>query len=113
MTTQPTLAAPGLDRHTVEVYAERQRQIARFGDQHHPDGTGSATDRKRADEARRHCDHTTRTGRLTWNDILTEEGCEALAESDPDLLCTELVQVAAGALAWISDLDSRTEGLAR
>ena len=113
MSTQPTLATPGLDRHMVEVDAERQRQIARFGDQDHPDGTGSAIDRKRADEARRHCDHTTRTGRLTWNDILTEEGCEALAESDPDLLRTELVQVAAVALAWIFDLDSRTEGLAR
>ncbi|AWL36543.1 hypothetical protein B9S66_30800 (plasmid) [Streptomyces sp. SM17] len=113
MTTQPTLATPGLDRHMVEVDAERQRQIARLSDQHHPDGTGSATDRKRADEARRHCDHTTRTGRLTWNDMLTEEVCEALAESDPNLLPTELVQVAAVALAWFFDLDGRTEGLAR
>ncbi|MYX88439.1 MULTISPECIES: hypothetical protein [unclassified Streptomyces] len=113
MTTQPTLATPGLDRHMAEVDAERQRQLARFGDQHHPDGTGSTTDRKLADEARRHCDHTTRTGQLTWNDILTEEVCEALAESDPGLLRTELVQVAAVALAWISDLDSRTDGSAR
>ncbi|MEU3260985.1 hypothetical protein ABZ694_24885 [Streptomyces albidoflavus] len=108
MTTQPTLATPGLDRHMVEVDAERQRQIARFGDQHHPDGTGSATDKERADAARRHCDHTTRTGQLTWNDILTEEVQEALAESDPTLLRTELVQVAAVALAWISDIDSRS-----
>ncbi|MFH9813437.1 hypothetical protein ACH4NI_35395 [Streptomyces olivaceus] len=113
MTTQPTLATPGLDQHMTEVDAERQRQLARFGDQHHPDGTGSTTDKERADEARRHCDHTTHTGQLTWNDILTEEVCEALAESEPGLLRTELVQVAAVALAWISDLDSRTDGSAR
>ncbi|MER7068986.1 hypothetical protein ABT357_25480, partial [Streptomyces albidoflavus] len=106
-------ATPGLDRHMAEVDAERQRQLARFGDQHHPDGTGSATDKERADEARRHCDHTTRTGQLTWNDILTEEVCEALAESDLGLLRAELVQVAAVALAWISDLDSRAQSMER
>ncbi|WP_221933227.1 hypothetical protein [Streptomyces albidoflavus] len=108
MTTQPTLATPGLDRHMAEVDAERQRQLARFGDQHHPDGTAITEDRERADRARHLCDSMTRLGLLTWRDILHEEVQEAFAESDPTLLRTELVQVAAVALAWISDLDSRT-----
>jgi len=43
-----------------------------------------------------------------WCSILTEEFAEAMAETDRAKLRAELVQVAAAAVAWIEDLDSRS-----
>ena len=31
---------PGVAQHMTEVDTERQRQLAKWGEQHHPDGTG-------------------------------------------------------------------------
>lgn len=103
-------ATPGLARHMAEVDAERQRQMKKWGDQTHPDGTGLHPERQKqlADEARALCQRAARDGFLAWSHILMEEVREAMAEEDPEALRTELVQCAAVVAAWILDLDRRT-----
>ena len=90
----------------TDVAAERLAQDARFGVQEFPDGTGpdrsSAADRAKA-EVRAAWER----GELTWRHILTEEFLEALAETEPGPLRTELVQTAAVAVKWIQSLDKR------
>lgn len=107
----------------ADVRAERRRQNEKWGEQNHPDGTwphedplafvhawtspGShaltyATAAKHATDARAH------RNTVTWSDILLEEVFEALAESDPVKLRTELVQVAAVAQQWAEAIDRRT-----
>ncbi|MFF2123510.1 hypothetical protein ACFVXH_39900 [Kitasatospora sp. NPDC058184] len=98
---------PGTAGFAEELDAERTRQIARWGDQRHPDGTGGPGTRQQADQARAHCQHLADTGGIDWRSILLEEVHEALAESDPAKLRTELVQVAAVCAAWVSDIDRR------
>ena len=89
----------------AEIHEERLRQIKKFGDQSHlPDGTGGAVREKIAGYAKDRCDHALRTGKLSYLHILEEEVCEAFAESDPRALETELIQVAAVALAWVEKL---------
>jgi hypothetical protein len=98
---------PGLAAHMVEVDAERQRQLAKWGEQHHPDGTGARRWRDAANHVRGEVNDDARLGRTTWQGILREEVFEALAESDPKALRIELVQCAAVIQAWIADIDSR------
>ena len=61
-----------------DIADERDRQDARWGEQNHPDGTGT-----------------------------TDADADALTETSPDRLRTELVQVAAVAAALIQHLDRR------
>lgn len=105
----PTLfTTPGLRAFAESVDAERQRQLTKWGDQHHPDGTGiTDAQRELADQARAACQQAFAEGRGSWAHILMEEIREALAESDPAVLRTELVQCAAVIQAWLADLDSR------
>ncbi|WP_432184879.1 hypothetical protein [Streptomyces tendae] len=106
----PTLfTTPGVRAFAEEIDAERQRQLAKFGDQHHPDGTGRGGYIEQAETARTTCqmDAAITDGGPRWSLILLEEVYEALAESDPARLRTELLQVAAVSAAWIADLDSR------
>ena len=98
---------PGLKTFAEAVDAERSRQLHKFGDQRHPDGTGSPTQQSMADIARQHCEDAFGAGYGTWADVFDEEVAEAKAERDPALLRAELVQVAAVCAAWISDLDRR------
>ncbi|MFD0555369.1 NUDIX hydrolase [Streptomyces rectiviolaceus] len=98
---------PGLARHMAEVDAERQRQIAKFGDQHHPDGTGNQGQQEYAETKRSWCEAAFGSGYGTWADILAEEVAEVEAERDHAKLRDELVQVAAVCAAWIADIDSR------
>jgi len=100
-------STPGLATLMVELDAERGRQLAKFGEQHHPDGTAITEDRERADRARHTCESMARLGQLTWRDILHEEVQEAFAEDDPALLRAELLQIAAVCAAWIWDIDQR------
>lgn len=95
-----------------DVKNERLRQDEKWGDQHHPD---LSTDRlhgpanyefmanrwKAINSARVH------EGCIAWDGILLEEVYEALAEEGHEKLRAELVQVAAVAVAWIEDIDSR------
>lgn len=91
----------------ADVREERRAQLARWGVQRHPDGTGGVMWQARRDEARRQTDHRAAIGDVNWLLILHEEVLEALAEHEPAALRRELVQVAAVAVAWIEDIDSR------
>jgi hypothetical protein len=95
---------PGL---VDNVWQERQRQLAKWGEQHHPDGTGGPEAEFQANWDRAVCEQKAELGTLTWADILKEEASEAFAEDDVAKLRAELVQVAAVAAAWIEDIDSR------
>lgn len=101
---------PGVKAFAEEIDAERQRQLAKFGEQHHPDGTGNVSQQEYADVKRRWCEDAFGSGYGTWADILAEEVAEAEAERDPAKLRAELVQVAAVCAAWVADIDSRAAG---
>lgn len=99
----------GLGALAAEIDAERARQIAKFGDQRHPDGTRTdPTARLLSNAACILTEYHATNGTLTWRHILDEEVQEAFAETAPDALRAELVQVMAVCAAWISDLDRRT-----
>ncbi|MFF4576892.1 hypothetical protein ACFY15_00545 [Streptomyces sp. NPDC001373] len=121
----PTLfTTPGLAAFAEEVDAERSRQLAKFGDQRHPDMTGDATAQcdarlmfdEWAEQYRQinngHLDQRDTDPRLDWTGILLEEVYEALAEPDPARLRAELIQIAAICQAWVSDIDRRPLALA-
>jgi hypothetical protein len=91
-----------------DVRHERRGQDAKWGEQNHPDGTGGDLAVRMSDAARRLTDAKAKVGRLTWKDILREEYLEALAETDPAKLRTELIQVAAVATAWVEAIDRRS-----
>lgn len=90
-----------------EVLVERHNQDERWGEQNHPDGTGSPADKWAAEAAKGMYDLAVSTRALAWRHILLEEFMEAMAESDPARLRAELVQVAAVAVAWIEAIDRR------
>lgn len=87
----------------LEIHRERARQEEKWGEQHHPNGTGSSY-RVVAEEWKRLNDEAAIAGSLTWEGILLEEVFEALSEADHGPLEVELTQVAAVAAAWIEDL---------
>lgn len=98
--------ADTLQRIAANVVHERWRQIAKWGVQHHPDGT-HATYEREANQWKSDNDADVELGCLTWMGILAEEFWEAMAETEPDKLRAELIQVAGVALAWCEDIDSR------
>jgi hypothetical protein len=89
-----------------DVLAEAHCQTDKWGVQRHPDGTGPCY-AFHAQDARERCNAAANAGEVTWRHILIEEVYEALAETDPERLREELVQVAAVCVSWIEDLDSR------
>ncbi len=90
------------------VAAERARQDAKWGAvRDHDDGTGSAFAPAEV-AARIACNEAFRNGTETWRHILTEEFYEALAESDPERLRAELIQVASVACCWAQAIARRT-----
>lgn len=102
----------------AEVAEERERQEQKWGQQNHPDGTGprlllpgipTAFGLVQADMleawAKARTDHAFRVGFGTYEQILTEEWAEAITAADPVKLRTELVQVAAVAVAWCEKID--------
>ena len=93
------------------VLIERDRQDKKFGPQQHPDGTGLPGDTEASDIARQECNYAFANGYGTWRAILCEEYAEAMAETDPANLQKELLEVAAVAVAWAGDLESRILGL--
>lgn len=93
-----------------DLVRERHAQDQKWGQQNHIDGTGRHGDADVADLDRAKCkangpdsDHDD-----NWRDILQEEVSEAFAETDPQLLRAELVQVMAVTAAWIEAIDRRT-----
>jgi hypothetical protein len=106
-THAPAVSQSALD----EVWAERANQDDKWGEQNHPDGTAlTDVERVDAETARRACQQAARDGALTWRLVLEEEVREAYAEADPARLRTELIQVAAVALAWVEAIDRRNCG---
>ena len=105
----PTLfTTPGVKAFAEAVDTERQAQLAKWGEQHHPDGTAADfTARAMRDSAHVVCQARAERGEVTWTHILDEEFWEVRAEEDPAKLRAELVQLAAVCAAWIHDLDSR------
>jgi hypothetical protein len=91
----------------AEVQAERERQDVKWGEQNHPDGTGSQEQQAAAGLARSWCQDAFGSGYGTWSDVLAEEVAEANAERDPAKLRAELIQVAAVATAWVAAIDRR------
>jgi len=92
---------------------ERYRQVEKWGDDltsDHRDGTGLRGDRDMALDAQHWTDWLARVpGRVTWRAILEEEVAEAYAETDPEKLRAELVQVAAVAVKWVEAIDRRAD----
>lgn len=97
---------PGVGAFAEMVDDERIRQIEKWGDQQHPDGTGRPGDREEANRLRAICKATEGDGD-NWRDILAEEVGEAFAETDLDLLKEELIQAASVIQAWIADIERR------
>jgi hypothetical protein len=94
------------------VLGERDRQDEKWGPApdtflDRPDGTGEQLQVMQAEYAKRWCDDAFRAGLGNWALILNEEFREALAESDPDKLYAELIQVAAVAVAWAETIKAR------
>lgn len=98
---------PGVKDFAEAIDTERQHQLAKWGDQHHPDGTGGLFLTNMAHVLRSECQEAAARGEVTWRQILMEECGEAFAETDPELLVAELTQAAAVIQAWISDIKSR------
>ena len=106
-------------RILTDITLERDRQDAKFGPQRHQDSVAPNFDSPEAlarwyempteEDAKYNTDTRFARGDGTWADILVEELAEAIAAAfkSPEELRAELVQVAAVAVAWIEDLDSR------
>jgi hypothetical protein len=90
-----------------EILVERHAQDDKWGQQNHPDGTAQHYDDLAAEQAKNVCAARAQNGTITWRDILHEEVKEAFAESDQTNLRTELIQVAAVAVAWVEAIDRR------
>lgn len=90
-----------------EVRAERARQDRLWGQQDLPDGTGGEDRVTAADAAKALTDGAKEAGQLNYMLILREEFLEALAETDPEKLRAELIQVAAVTVKWIEGIDRR------
>ena len=88
-----------------EVFAERQRQDAKWGEQNHPDGTGGWGTAEYEEAAKSLCAISVATNSLTYAEILDEEVAEVMACKDKAQLRAELLQVAAVAVAWVEKLD--------
>lgn len=103
----------GRAKALLAIDIERDAQVAKWGDQQHPDlepgrvvnGRDRFADMAFAHKA--HNDRAAKDGTIDWTGILLEEVYEALAESNPVRLREELVQSAAVIVAWIEDIDSR------
>lgn len=95
-----------LDLFELNVRLERKRQDAKWGEQNHPDGT-SLENEITAHAAKVVCQGKAADGIVTWVDILDEEVSEAFAETDPEKLKAELIQIAAVCKQWIECIDRR------
>ncbi|MCG7203991.1 hypothetical protein [Streptomyces arenae] len=100
---------PGMRDFAEAVDAERQRQIAKFGDQHHPIIRGPHSTvlfQDLAEGLRRTNDDP---AQRCWMTILLEEVYEAGAEGNLAKFREEVVQVAAVCQAIITDLDRQAQ----
>jgi hypothetical protein len=93
----------------ADVFLERVFQNGKWGEQHHKDVSHDSNRAAFAALAKTYQHiNDTNLAHPDWSNILLEEVYEALAEQETASMRQELVQVAAVAVAWIEDLDSRT-----
>jgi hypothetical protein len=95
----------------AEIAAERDRQIAKWGDKMPRGGFGwtSSADQSRMLEAKRTHDEKAARGCCTLRDVLEEEVAEVFAEQPgSQLQRAELLQVAAVCVKWVEAIDART-----
>lgn len=97
------------DDFELAVRHERRRQDDKWGEQNHPDGTGTECQKLDAQKYRAICEKATAEKRVTFRHILHEEVAEAFAETDPDPLKKELIQISAVCKQWIEAIDRRAE----
>jgi len=110
-------------RTLEKVFEERVRQVARYGHNDElADGTGpevmwcpwgaplTALDLERVFRADYEA-YELENGEPTWMHLVREELAEAFAESNPDRLEEELIQVAALCVSWVETLQKRKEVL--
>lgn len=88
-----------------EILEERKRQQTKRGEQNHSNGTGGPDAETAARLGKTLCDQAEKLGKVCWRHILNEEVLEAFAETDPQKLRNELIQVAAVAQQWIECID--------
>lgn len=101
------------ERVLKEVLKERQRQLEKWGRQTHPDHVGPEL---RLVGAKKNWETTALLKNFNdtyhnpyWSLILAEEFYEAVESEDLEDLRRELIEVAAVAVAWVEDLDTRDE----
>lgn len=109
MSYPSVFATPGVAAFAEAVDDERQRQLSLWGPQPLPDGTGMPEQIEAADVARQNCQDAFADGEGTHAYVMIEEAREVLAETDPDKLKAELIQLAAVCAKWIADIDSRPQ----
>jgi hypothetical protein len=101
-----------------DVLKERQEQVRRYGlNADTPDGTGpetrwllpytSVSAREIEADLRADYEEFEEEAPVTWVHLLREELAEAFAESEPERLYEEVLQVAALAVSWLEKLNSR------
>lgn len=99
---------PGVLSILESVVEERDKAMAVFGIQNHPDGTkASDINRQMRDDQRRLVNRQAESGESNWFDILMEEVLEAGAEEDLVALDKELMQVMQVACVWREDIQRR------
>lgn len=96
-----------LDPIELSVRDERARQDSKWGEQNHPNGTGGRYWESRANAAKARCGMNAQAGTITYLDILAEEVYEGFAESDPEKLKVELIQIAAVCKQWVEAIERR------
>jgi len=102
------------------VFEERVRQVAQYGHNDDlEDGTGpnvewlwpvsdlNATEAE-ADFRAEYERYEQAKDRPTWMHLVREELAESFAESDPERLSEELLQVAALCVSWVESLEKRS-----
>lgn len=93
------------------IQREQDRQVAKWGVQDHPSFDAGADLEERqglSNTIKSMVDASAKRGTLVWEEIMSEEVAEALAElNDDEALKTELIQIAAVALSWIESINRK------
>jgi hypothetical protein len=105
MSDPALFTTPGMRDFAEAVDAERQRQIAKFGDQHHPIIRGPHTVALFVDVAEGLRQTNDDPDERCWMTILLKEAYEAGAEGNLAKFREEIVQIAAVCQAIVTDLD--------
>ena len=101
----------------AEVLAERMRQDKKWGEQNHPDIHPTIQGETGEDTCLNMGIPTARQQKAwvdkcgpengAFADIILEELCEAVEESDPAKRRKELIQIAAVSVSWVEAMDRR------